>query len=211
VGDDFEFLRLEVDRLSFGPPAAAPTGSPATPAATATNDPTGPGGAPSSGPFAFRVLQTHPEGGDQPDPGVIKPQWFRTLAPVGVTGFEPATSGSQSSSGGLSGTSSGSQPSDFPRDEDSPRSELQAGLVGFPPPFATRLLPVMEHIPAPPVSAEANVAFLTVRQTAQALKVSTKTVYSICARGDLEYVRVSNAIRVPRVALEAYLRRPSRP
>lgn len=37
---------------------------------------------------------------------------------------------------------------------------------------------------------------LTVRQAAAVLKVSTWTVYTMVQRGELEHVRVSNAIRV---------------
>jgi excisionase family DNA binding protein len=37
---------------------------------------------------------------------------------------------------------------------------------------------------------------LTVREVATALRVCTATVYGILERGELEHVRVSNAIRV---------------
>ncbi len=37
---------------------------------------------------------------------------------------------------------------------------------------------------------------LTVKETASALRVCTATVYGMIERGDLEHVRVSNAIRV---------------
>jgi hypothetical protein len=62
VGDDFEFLRREVDRLSFGPTAPAP-------ATTAGNEAAGPGGAQHSGPFAAPVLPTHREVAQHRDPG----------------------------------------------------------------------------------------------------------------------------------------------
>jgi excisionase family DNA binding protein len=39
--------------------------------------------------------------------------------------------------------------------------------------------------------------FLTVREAARVLKVSTATVYKLCARGKLGHVRVVNAIRIP--------------
>ena len=38
--------------------------------------------------------------------------------------------------------------------------------------------------------------FLTVREAARVLKVSTATVYKLCARGELGHVRVLNVIRV---------------
>ncbi len=39
--------------------------------------------------------------------------------------------------------------------------------------------------------------FLTVREAAWVLKVSTATVYKLCARGELAHVRVLNVIRIP--------------
>jgi len=43
---------------------------------------------------------------------------------------------------------------------------------------------------------------LTVRQAAEALQVSTSTVYQLCAQGRLPHFRVSNAIRIEPSALE---------
>ena len=37
---------------------------------------------------------------------------------------------------------------------------------------------------------------LTVREVAERLAVSTATVYSLCERGELPHVRISNAIRI---------------
>ena len=39
--------------------------------------------------------------------------------------------------------------------------------------------------------------FLTVREAARVLKVSTATVYKLCARGELAHVRVLSVIRIP--------------
>jgi excisionase family DNA binding protein len=47
---------------------------------------------------------------------------------------------------------------------------------------------------------------LTVREVAARLSVSTATVYGLCGRGELAYLRVSGAIRVRREDLEALLR-----
>ncbi len=38
---------------------------------------------------------------------------------------------------------------------------------------------------------------LAVREAARLLRVSTATVYELCARGELAHVRVLNVIRVP--------------
>lgn len=50
------------------------------------------------------------------------------------------------------------------------------------------------------VSAQPE-GMLTVREVAGLLKVSTATVYKLCARGELENVRLLNVIRVPARAL----------
>jgi excisionase family DNA binding protein len=47
---------------------------------------------------------------------------------------------------------------------------------------------------------------LTVKEAALALRVCTATVYRMCERGNLPHVRVSNAVRIPSVALSAYVR-----
>jgi len=44
---------------------------------------------------------------------------------------------------------------------------------------------------------------LTVRQVAAFLRVSTRTVYAMCAEGRLGHVRVMNAIRIAPAALVA--------
>lgn len=62
----------------------------------------------------------------------------------------------------------------------------QQGLAGFPLSFAAPLL--------------------TVREVAAFLRVSTRTVYAMCAEGRLGHVRVMNAIRVEAAALVALLR-----
>lgn len=46
---------------------------------------------------------------------------------------------------------------------------------------------------------------LTVREVAAHLRVSTRTVYSLCETGGLAHVRVRNAIRIPPAALIALL------
>ncbi|HET8539987.1 MAG TPA: helix-turn-helix domain-containing protein [Anaeromyxobacter sp.] len=48
---------------------------------------------------------------------------------------------------------------------------------------------------------------LTVREAARALRVSTATVYKLCASGKLMHVRALNVIRVPERALDVLRRR----
>ncbi len=42
---------------------------------------------------------------------------------------------------------------------------------------------------------------LTVREAARVLRVSTATVYKLCARGELAHVRALNIIRIPQGAV----------
>ncbi len=46
---------------------------------------------------------------------------------------------------------------------------------------------------------------LSAHEAAQALNVSTATVYRLCTQGELPHVRVSNAIRVAPADLEAFI------
>jgi excisionase family DNA binding protein len=46
---------------------------------------------------------------------------------------------------------------------------------------------------------------VTVREAARLLRVSTATIYKLCADGHLAHIRVSNAIRIPRLALTRVL------
>lgn len=59
-----------------------------------------------------------------------------------------------------------------------------------------------------------SMSLLTARQVAEKLRICTATVYRLCERGELGYVRVSNAVRVPEAALRAFMessRRLKRP
>jgi excisionase family DNA binding protein len=50
---------------------------------------------------------------------------------------------------------------------------------------------------------------LSVREVADSLRVHRYTVYALCDRGKLAHLRVSNAIRIPVEALEAFLKERS--
>jgi len=45
---------------------------------------------------------------------------------------------------------------------------------------------------------------LSVREAASLLRVSTSTVYKLCAEGKLRHLRVSNAIRISEAVLRSY-------
>lgn len=64
-------------------------------------------------------------------------------------------------------------------------STLHQTLAPFPLSFADRLL--------------------TAREVAAYLRVSTRTVYTLCEQGRLAHVRILNAIRVEPAALAAFV------
>jgi excisionase family DNA binding protein len=77
---------------------------------------------------------------------------------------------------------------------------------------SVQLLPTLPKDFGPPVVRTPTagpiriVSLLTVKQVAARLGVSAATVYGLCERGELHYVRVANAIRVSPDALEGFLR-----
>lgn len=54
-------------------------------------------------------------------------------------------------------------------------------------------------------------AIFTVREAAQYLQISTKTLYRILHDGDIAYVKVRSSIRITAEALEAYISQGGRP
>ena len=69
------------------------------------------------------------------------------------------------------------------------------------PKFGATLGAAGEHL----LGGHPGAGFLTAREVAKVLRVSTATVYSLCDRGELEHQRVSNAIRIQESALARYL------
>jgi excisionase family DNA binding protein len=49
-------------------------------------------------------------------------------------------------------------------------------------------------------------SLLTAREVAAHLRVSTRTVYTLCEEGKLLHVRIANAIRIEPAALAAFVR-----
>ena len=58
----------------------------------------------------------------------------------------------------------------------------------------------------PPEISLAQVQFLTVAEVAAMMRVSKMTVYRLVHAGDLPAARVGRSYRVPRTAVEDYLR-----
>jgi excisionase family DNA binding protein len=52
--------------------------------------------------------------------------------------------------------------------------------------------------------------FMTVREVARHLRLSRSRVYQLCESGELQHVRVSNAIRVPAREVAVYIARHMR-
>ncbi len=74
--------------------------------------------------------------------------------------------------------------------------------------FATRLLPAEPEIHRGPdrsLSAVMQQSLLTVKQLAAKLGVCTATIYRLCDRGELPYVRVAQALRLVPMEVAAYL------
>lgn len=69
---------------------------------------------------------------------------------------------------------------------------------------------VRSRVNAPVMQGEATESadrLLTVKEAAARLRVSTATVYGLCGRGALRYVRIStHAIRIAEPDLEAFVR-----
>jgi len=75
-------------------------------------------------------------------------------------------------------------------------------LPGFRQDFTAPLLPPAGGQTAARAAREKGAErYLTVREVADLLKVSTATIYDAVKRGDLAHVRVSNSIRIPASAL----------
>ena len=73
------------------------------------------------------------------------------------------------------------------------------------PPSATRARPFVTNESQGPGR---NLALLTVREVAAALRLSTATVYALCRLGELPCIRTStNTIRIREDDLAAYLRK----
>ncbi len=111
------------------------------------------------------------------------------------TGFEPATLSLGDGPAGGSGVRSGSQwlvSTGGAASGGVQRSQPDRPVLGD---SATPLLPS-----SPTIRSD---ALLTVREAARFLRVSTATVYKLCARGELAHVRVLNVIRIPAKVVES--------
>jgi len=212
-----DFMQSEVDRLRFGIDQLAPCdlggGEPAAtaypPSGITVADGWNPLGPATPGPaFGIPLVSAAPrtieEAGTPPDSGTIPASLL-----AGCTGLEPVASGVTVGVHGVSTvptTPNRSEPSQVGRMATAQPSQ-PAGPVSRG--FATRLLPGSRSAPAPAgatirVVDGSGVHLLSVRDVAARLRVSTATVYALCASGSLPHARVGNAIRIAPGDLAAF-------
>jgi len=87
---------------------------------------------------------------------------------------------------------------------DSKPSKLSQNITANPKSF----IPPISHGSLGAMAA--GVGLLTVKEVATLLRVSTDSVYGLCARGELPHVRVSNAIRIAQADLTEFIVRRRR-
>jgi excisionase family DNA binding protein len=147
------YLKKEIERLSFGPaPAEAPTSPPH--AAEEPRLSLVAGGAPepplpadtradarSAAPFVTRLLPNLEKGRAPSTRRVAVGKDPRGLNSVGARGFEPPTFCSQIYEGGVPGSVNQSQPSEIITESDSTRVQPSQPVARKTKNFATRLLP----------------------------------------------------------------------
>ncbi|MCC6900969.1 MAG: helix-turn-helix domain-containing protein [Polyangiaceae bacterium] len=119
-------------------------------------------------------------------------------------GFEPLTYGSGGDRSPLATSRSGSQAGGIVRNPPSIRVQASQPFAASSSPFAA---PVLQGRPTLTVVPALEQRLLTVREVAAQLGVCTATIYTLCAAGKLEHVRVGNAIRVAPRALGAFIAR----
>ena len=127
-----------------------------------------------------------------------------TYLSIGETGFEPATPWSRTAPGLLSPLETAAQTFASPGNPGRPvpcqatESTIYDDLRGE----ICRPRVASERSQAPAQPAE---PLLSVKEVAARLGVCRATAYRLCERGEIAHVRVSNAIRVSRHALDSFL------
>ncbi len=167
-----EYLRDEVNRLSFG------SSSEKQPVA--------------DGPEALvtSLLQEDESGSEEGSGPTGEPEGIQPVAVARHAGFEPAAFGSGVRNAGSAGGCNGMQVVENPQDRNRDGLENSQRVAGCSTRLVTSLLQGL--------GAEGR-RFLTVKEVAAILGVSTATVYAMVKRGELEHVRASNSIRIVRM------------
>ena len=124
--------------------------------------------------------------------------WRYGVKMAGCTGLEPVASGVTGREPDVAASGNSSQPSGMLGNRSARNTDFCPGLGGL---FRRRVTPGLQSIRSEEVMWT---RLLSVRETASLLRVSTSTVYKLCAEGRLQHVRVSNAIRISEAALRRY-------
>jgi excisionase family DNA binding protein len=186
-----DYLRAEIDRLSFGiaPPTKPSNDSPTL-------------GALSTG-LATSVLQPPPiERSDEKIvPNASKDfEEFGEWARRDSNPLPPASELWKTGKQAVADASKGAKILHLFGASASGQLQQKAG---FSHPFATS---VLQAAVAKRAGGSGSAGpLLTVREVAERLRVCTATVYRLCESGRLWHLRVSNAVRVPEMALRAFM------
>jgi excisionase family DNA binding protein len=182
-------MKSEVDRLRFGLDGLAPK----LPAPDAGDAGSG-GDSQELAAVPGRLGTPVVRNGSSTQKEAGTPSAFALEVPAsllaGCRGLEPLASGVTVDPQWMAGARPGSQHAANaanPLDRSSPFSQRFAALFR---PFGTSL------VQSSAVDAE-SVRWVSVRELAAMLRVSTSTVYQAVAAGEIPHVRVSNAIRIP--------------
>ncbi len=120
------------------------------------------------------------------------------------TGLEPVTPGLEGASIGIAGVLKPSQSSMILTDPGADAGQRPRPFTDFSKDFATEFA---TEFPRPVFDLDEP--FLTVREVASRLSVSTATVYDLIADGRIDHYRVKNAIRIPLSALTRFIAGPA--
>lgn len=189
------YLRSEVDRLQFNPAVQTSTAAPVAQIAA------------NSAPFAAPVLQGFDGAQTKgPDPRE-KPNEIRAFHECAIVDSNHWPSASEAGSRSVHHVARGDTEavSEGAGRVAEPRGVHHVGpFAPFPTKFAA---PVLEGFGPPRLGVVEGGAgrLLTVREVACLLGLSAATVYKLVDRGELMHVRVSNAIRFERGAIEAFI------
>jgi integrase len=185
-----EYLRAEIDRLTFGVKSEQQAAELIQIEAAVGDDR-----------FVAPVSPTAERSSKEPETEEISPS-IPGSSRARDTGFEPVAFGSGGPEWGHPGVTNGSHPVSS-RAVTAERGVQKTRPVGpFRREFVTPVLPAAS---LRTIDGGAD-HLLSVRQVAERLGVSTATVYKLVAAGQLPHVRVSNTIRIPPSTVAAYVK-----
>ena len=207
-----EYLRAEVDRLSFGaavletvPGARGPfdsaPASQALPSGRTEDEGTGRTGEDEGPGFVTRLLPAPAPKKTKAGTRGDQASGFRPSKMERETGFEPATLSLGKRRGGTAAHRSKPQVAETTGSRDRSLPHRTHRAAGKRPLLADTLADKTVQVSGP----RGGTPLLSVREVAARLHVSSATVYALCRAGHLEHHRVSNAIRISERELAEYV------